>query len=418
MAHREELPGDSPISTQVAPIIERENPPSAQADESYSRNVVALGWVAFFGGLAQDMIQPNLPIFYRSVLGLNAEFIGLIEGALMTVVSLMKIGAGYLSDWLGKRKVVVFVGYALSAVGRFALGFAGSGAAVFGLRLTDGVGKGLKDAPRDALVASSAGTRKLGFAFGVQRTLDTLGSVAGPLISVWLLSAWADHDHKYREVFLVAGLIATIPLLIIGLAVRERKTTITKQRISLAILKGPFAGFLAVMLLFTLGNSSDAFLILRAQNVGVASVTIPIVYALFNLVSALTAIPAGHLSDRIGRRRVIALGWLIYALAYLGFALASAPWMIWVLYAFYGLFYALSEGAGKALVAELVPDTNRGAAFGLYNAAIGVMALPASLIGGALWERVSPAAPFAFGAAMAGLALIGLLFVPHQNMRV
>ena len=152
--------------------------------------------------------------------------------------------------------------------------------------------------------------------------------------------------------------------------------------------------------------------------VGVASVTIPIVYALFNLVSALTAIPAGHLSDRIGRRRVIALGWLIYALAYLGFALASAPWMIWVLYAFYGLFYALSEGAGKALVAELVPDTNRGAAFGLYNAAIGVMALPASLIGGALWERVSPAAPFAFGAAMAGLALIGLLFVPHQNMRV
>jgi MFS family permease len=177
-------------------------------------------------------------------------------------------------------------------------------------------------------------------------------------------------------------------------------------------LHGPFAGFLAVMLLFTLGNSSDAFLILRAQNVGVASVMIPVVYALFNLVSALAAIPAGKLSDRIGRRKVIASGWLVYALAYLGFALAQAPWMIWFLYAFYGLFYALSEGAGKAMVAELVPESNRGTAFGLYNAAIGVMALPASIIAGILWNRISPAAPFFLGAVLAALAVAGLALVP------
>jgi MFS family permease len=378
------------------------------------RNVLALGWVAFFGGLAQDMIQPILPTFLTSVLGLSKEFIGLIEGSLTTIVSLMKIGAGYLSDALGLRKTIVFVGYALSALARFGLGFAGSGAAVFGLRLTDGAGKGLKDAPRDALVASSAGRRKLGFAFGVQRALDTLGSVAGPLIAYGLLRLWVNHPNAYREVFLVAGVIAAVPLVIIGLFVRERRAAVNKQPISLAMLRGPFAILLGVMLLFTLGNSSDAFLILRAENVGVPATIIPVVYALFNLVSAATAIPAGRLADRIGRRRAISYGWAVYALVYLGFALSRQAWSIWLLYAFYGLYYALTEGSAKALVAELVPDANRGAAYGLYNAAVGLMALPASLIAGALWDRVSPSAPFLFGAAIAALAFIGLHFVPRR----
>jgi len=379
------------------------------------RNVVALGWVAFFGGLAQDMIQPLLPTFFTSVLGLSKEFIGLIEGSLTTVVSLMKIGAGYVSDALGLRKAVVFVGYALSAIGRLGFGFVGSGGAAFGLRLTDGVGKGLKDAPRDALVAGSAGGRKLGFAFGVQRTLDTLGSVAGPLLAYWLLRQWINRPNPYQHVFLVGGLIAVIPLVIIGLFVRERRTAVTKQPFSLAILKGSFVRFLGVMLLFTLGNSSDAFLILRAEDVGISATIIPVVVALFNLTSAAAAIPAGRLADRIGRRRAISYGWLVYVLVYLGFALTRAAWSIWVLYALYGLYYALTEGAGKALVAELVPDARRGAAYGLYNASIGVMALPASVIAGALWTRVSPAAPFAFGAILAFLAYIGLQMVPKAT---
>ena len=394
-------------------------PVAPETPAKRDHNVVALGWVAFFGGFAQDMIQPILPLFYTTVLGLNQEFIGLIEGSLMTVVSLTKMGAGYLSDYLGKRKAQVFAGYALSAAARFSLGLAGSGAAVFGLRLTDGVGKGLKDAPRDALVASSAGLNKLGFAFGVQRTLDTLGSVAGPLMTFWLLRVWIDRPGKYQAIFFVAGAIAAVTLLIIGLVVRERQAAaLKKQGISLAVLRGPFGGFLAVMLLFTLGNSSDAFIILRAQDVGVAVVMIPVVYALFNLVSAAASIPAGRLSDRIGRRRVIACGWAVYALAYLGFALARSAWMIWVLYAFYGLFYALSEGAAKAMVAELVPEESRGAAYGLYNASVGVMALPASLLAGILWRRISPAAPFAFGAALSGLALVALWFVPPSPIRL
>lgn len=389
---------------------------NASAEEkSLGRNVVALGWVAFFGGLAQDMIQPILPVFYTSVLGLSKEFIGLIEGLLTTIVSLMKIGAGYLSDALGVRKAIVFVGYAFSAVARFLLGFAGSGAAVLGLRSTDGVGKGLKDAPRDALVAGSAGHRKLGFAFGVQRTLDTLGSAVGPLISYGLLRLWVEHTNKYREVFLVAGVVAALPLLIIGLWVKERKQPVNKQAISLKVLRGPFVGFLAVMLVFTLGNSSDAFLILRANDVGVASETIPLVIAAFNLVSALAAIPAGKLSDRIGRRKAISIGWAIYAITYLGFALMKAAWLAWGFYILYGLYYAFTEGVGKAMVAELVPETNRGAAYGLYNASIGVMALPASLIAGVLWNRVSSAAPFAFGALMAFIAFVGLWFLPRKT---
>ena len=385
-------------------------------EKGLGRNVISLGWVAFFGGMAQDMIQPILPVFYTSILGLNKEFIGLIEGALTTVASLMKIGAGYLSDVLGVRKILVFIGYALSALARFGMGLAGSGAAVFGLRLTDGIGKGLKDAPRDALVAGSAGDQKLGFAFGVQRTLDTLGSVAGPLIAFGLLRLWETHAHKYNEVFFVAGIIAALPLLIIGIWVKERKQPVNKQQVSLRALRGPFAGFLVIMLLFTLGNSSDAFLILRANDVGISSSTIPLVIAFFNLVSALAAIPAGRISDRIGRRNAISIGWGVYALTYLGFALTKQSWIIWGLYGFYGLYYAFTEGSAKAMVAELVPESNRGAAYGLFNASIGVMALPASLIAGVLWNRVSPAAPFAFGAIMTFIAFVALRFIPAKKV--
>jgi len=386
--------------------------PAGGDDGMLGRNVVTLGWVAFFGGLAQDMIQPILPVFYTRVLGLSTEFVGFIEGTLTTVVSVMKVGAGYASDRLRARKPVVFVGYALSAAGRFALGFAATGAGTFACRLTDGLGKGIKDAPRDALVAGSARRGRLGRAFGLQRALDTLGSVAGPLITWILLSAWVGQPSAYRRVFWIAGLIATVPLGLIALRVRERPAAGPARPPARFRLTAPFGWFLALSALFALGNSSDAFLVLRATNLGLPVALVPVVVALMNLTSAAAATPFGALADRIGRRRMLAAGWVVYALVYLGFGFAGTAVAVWWLYGLYGLFYALTEGSAKALVAELVPEEARGRAYGAYNASLGVLALPASLLAGILWNRVSPAAPFYFGGAVALVAVLGLSIAP------
>ena len=375
-------------------------------------NVKTLGWVAFFGGFGQDMIQPILPIFYSSVLGLSKETIGLIEGSLTTIVSIFKILSGVISDKLKKRKTITFIGYLLSAISRFLFGFVVAPWQAFALRLTDGVGKGTKDAPRDALVAQSAKEGKMGFSFGYQRMLDTLGSALGPLATTGLLLLLAEGNMRYRIIFYIAGAISAVTLLLITVFVTEKKEADTKERIKFdfSLLKGNFLFFLIIMLVFTLGNSSDSYLILRAQNIGVSVIAIPIIYALFNMFYAVLAVPAGSLSDKIGRVKVMQAGWLIYALSYLGFALAKQQWQIWVVYIFYGMYYATTEGIAKALVARLVPDSKRGTAYGFFNASLGIMTLPANLIAGYLWDRVSPSSMFYFGAACALAAFILITF--------
>ncbi len=387
-----------------------------QGERDLRRNVVALGWVAFFGGLSQDLIQPILPLFYANVLGLPKELIGLIEGILNTTVALMKIGAGWVSDYLRRRKAVVWLGYALSAVARPGFAFVTAGWQALALRFTDGLGKGLKDAPRDALVAGSAHTENFGWAFGLQRMLDTFGSVIGPLATFGILRLFAKPSEGYRYIFLLSGVVALFTLLITGLVVKERSRDRRLARgISLRLLKGRFAVLLLVVLVFTLGNSSDAFLLLRAQDLGVRAVLIPVVYALFNLFYAGLALPAGYLSDRAGRRVILVAGWIIYAAVYFGFAVASRAWHVWILWAVYGAYYATSEGTAKALVAEAVPDSDRGTAYGLFNASIGIMALPASLIAGWLWSHYGAAAPFWFGAIMAAVASALLLSTTQRK---
>lgn len=382
-----------------------------QAEEKKAmRNITALGWVSFFGGLSQDMIVPILPMFYTQVLGISKETIGLLEGSMATVVSVFKVSAGIVSDKVGQRKPIVFAGYLFSAIGRLLLAFAGQLGAVFALRLLDGVGKGFKDAPKDALIAKSASMKKIGYAFGYQRMLDTLGSFVGPLVTTGLLLLFAHYSaaQQYRLVFLVGGAVAFVTIVLIILFVRERSDIKASGKFSLdfSVLKGKFLAFFLVMLVFTLGNSSDAFLILRAENVGVSAFYIPVIIAMFNLLYALLAVPCGVLSDRIGSVRVIQIGWVVYALTYFGFALADSAWQIGLLYALYGFYYALTEGVAKALVSRIVPEASRGTAFGLYNASIGLFALPASLLAGFLWERFSPSAPFYFGAVLALLAAI------------
>ncbi len=347
-----------------------------EGNNKKDRNVVVLGWVAFFGGLSQDMISPILPTFYSQILGLNKSMIGLIEGSITTIVSIFKILSGIISDKLRKRKSIVFLGYLLSTIGRISLFFTRGPASVLSVRLIDGVGKGLKDAPRDALVAESSNKKRTGFSFGLQRALDTLGSFVGPLITAYLLMRFTQSRIlSYRNIFIIGGVVAFIAVVLVSLFVVEKSGKEKLQadlKIDLSILKGKFLLFFITMLIFTLGNSSDAFLILRAENVGVSPAIIPIIIAMFNLLYAALSIPSGILSDKIGRVNVIRLGWFIYAITYIGFALANAQWHIWILYMVYGIYYSTTEGIAKSLVTHLVSENIRGTAFGLYNASIGL----------------------------------------------
>jgi MFS family permease len=349
--------------------------------------------------------------------------VGLIEGVAETTASLLKVFSGWLSDRLGDRKWLTVAGYSLSTLAKPFLVVANTWGAVLAVRFADRVGKGIRTAPRDALVADSIDEKRRGLAFGLHRAGDTAGAMFGLLIALGVVYALQGADLTLqRPTFQTIVLISIAPavLAVLVLIVGARNVPVTSQRgrprLSLAGFDPRFKRFLLVMVLFTLGNSSDAFLVLRAQDLGLSVAGVMGVLVLFNLVYALISTPAGALSDRIGRRTVIVGGWLAYAAIYLGFGLASAAWQIWALFALYGIYYGLAEGAGKALVADVVQPAQRGTAYGVYNAAIGLAAFPASLIAGLLWQGVAgwagfgPAAPFLFGAGMALLAVVVLMF--------
>lgn len=375
-------------------------------------NVFYIGLMSFFGGLSQDMFVPILPLYLVNVLGFSKEFIGLTEGILTSASSIFRFVAGWLSDKLGKQKPIVFVGYFLSMISRPLLAFVTSGIGILGLRFTDGVGKGVKDSPKDVLIAGSTESTNRGKGFGIARMLDTFGSVAGPLLLFLLLYIFRDSVLKYHYILLFCAvpLLFTLSILIFKVkevsSKKEENKTITKKE----KLPIKFYIFLAIISFFTLGNSSDAFLILRAQNVGVTLLAIPLVYALFNFVYASASVPLGSLSDRIGREKVILLGWFAYAISYLGFAFVTSSLGVWIIFGFYGLYYATTEGVAKAFVADMVPSSRRGTAYGIYNMTVGLISLPASIIAGFLWDKINPAAPFYFGSIIAVVAAILLFF--------
>jgi MFS family permease len=386
-----------------------------------SSNVFYIGLMSFFGGVSQDIFVPILPLYLSGVLGMDKALIGFSEGLVTSGASVFKIVSGFYADRLGKRKPFIFLGYLFSLIARLLLVFTVSGGAVLGLRFLDGIGKGMKDSPKDALIADSTEASTRGRGFGIARMLDTFGSVAGPLVLFGLLYVLRDNPSKYHIVLAAAAVPLCITLVILKIKVREfaAKEKAGKSAPGLALPRR-FYLFLGIMLLFNLGNSSDAFLILRAQNVGVTLLSIPLVYALFNFVYAAAAVPLGGLSDRIGREKVILLGWIAYAVAYAGFAFANAGYQIWILFAFYGLYYATTEGVAKAFVADMVPADCRGRAYGIYNTANGLIALPASFIAGLLWDSLNPSAPFFFGALMSLLASVSLfifLSISSKNRR-
>jgi MFS family permease len=380
-------------------------------NSKYFNNTFFIGLLSFFGGISQDIIIPILPLYLANILHLDKSFIGLTEGLVTSSASVFKIVSGFLSDAFRKNKPIVFLGYFLSFVGRPLLALTTSGGVVLLLRFIDGIGKGMKDSPKDALIADSTKKESRGKGFGIVRALDTLGSVVGPLILFMLLFLLSNNQLKYHYIFFISAIPLFITFAILVFLVKEvpyvKKDT--QKTLSFSLPK-QFYYFLTIVVLFSFGNSSDVFLILRAQNVGITLLAIPLVYALFNFIYASASIPLGSLSDKIGREKVILLGWISYAIAYLGFGLVNHSYQIWLLFAFYGIYYATTEGVAKAFIADITETKYRGRAYGIYNAIIGLVTLPASIIAGFLWDKINPSAPFLFGAVMAGLAAIMLFF--------
>jgi MFS family permease len=342
-------------------------------------------------------------------------FIGLIDGVAETTASLVKIYSGALSDKIGKRKWLAVLGYGISTVAKPFLYFANTWGWVLGVRFSDRVGKGIRTAPRDALVAASTDETNRGFAFGLHRAGDTAGAFLG--IAIAALIIWLTQTNQALlsvNTFRIAVLASIIPaiLAVIVLAVGTTEVGGSGKgsgvmRLSLKGMDARFKSFLFIVVLFTLGNSSDSFIILRAQERGLSVLQTMFMLMTFTAIYTILSGPLGALSDRIGRRKLMIGGWFAYGLVYLGFALAHAGWQIWTLFGLYGIYYAATEGVAKALVADLVPEAQRGTAYGLFNAAIGITALPASLLAGLLWQGVGtwtgfgPSAPFLFGATLA-----------------
>ncbi len=386
------------------------------------RNVWAVTLTSFFTDVSSEMLVNLIPFFLANVLGVRTAVIGLIDGVAETTASLMKIVSGNLSDRLGKRKWLTVAGYSLSTIAKPFLYFASSWGWVLGVRFTDRMGKGIRTAPRDALIADSINKEQRGLAFGLHRTGDTAGAFIGLGIAAFIL--WWHQSQTllldidtFKIIVLVSIVPAVLAVLVLVLGAVDVGGTGQRSsgtRLSLKGMDSKFKAFLLIVVLFTLGNSSDAFILLRGQERGLSVLQVMGMVLTFNFLYTIFAGPLGAWSDKVGRRRLILGGWLAYGLVYLGFAFANAGWQVWTLFALYGLYYAATEGVAKALVADLVSETQRGTAYGLFNAAIGITALPASMIAGLLWQGVGawsgfgPAAPFLFGASMALLA--GLAF--------
>lgn len=382
--------------------------------QGLSRNVIVLGVVSLLNDAGSEMIYPLLPVFLTTTLGASTELLGLIEGIAESTAGLLKLFSGYFSDRLKRRKGPAVIGYAISSVTRPLLALATQGWHVLLVRLGDRIGKGVRTAPRDALIADSTDPSQRGLAFGFHRAMDHAGAVVGPLLAMLVLTFSADN---YRLVFFLAAIPPLIGVLVLMLAAKE----IRPQREGVAPsfhlrqFNSPFKKYLITVFLFTLGNSSDAFLLLRAKQVGMATALIPALWLFHHIVKMVVSIPGSGLSDRLGRRKVILLGWIVYAAVYVGFGFAQQAWHIWLLFALYSVYYGLTEGTEKAFVADLVKPEQRGMAFGIYNFAIAIGAFPASLIMGILWQRVSPLAAFSFGVAMALLAALMLIGVKENE---
>ncbi len=398
-----------------------------QRYRSLPRNVLALSFVSLLNDTSSEIIYPLLPAFLALSLGASPFIIGLIEGFAESVASLLKLVSGYLSDRFGSRKLPVFLGYSLAAIMRPVLAFVTTWPQVLVVRMGDRVGKGIRGAPRDALIADSVPGSQRGFAFGFNRAADHLGAVFGPVAGFLLLLIFAADTQnptirEYQQVFLFASVPVVIGLLVIAFAVRDEPHRVENDpppppSLSLKGFNGNFKRFLLVIALFTLSNSTDAFLLLRAAESGISPVVLPLLWMTLHFSKVVFSLIGGDLSDRFGRRAIIMSGWAVYALVYVGFAFVSSAWQCWLLFIVYGAYFGLTEGVEKAFVADMVPEKKRGTAYGLFNLAFGITVFPASLLFGLVWNQFGASTAFLASASVSVLAILFLTSVkPHDEL--
>lgn len=428
------------------------------------RNVKVLAAVSFLTDVASEMIYPLLPLFLSTVLGTTAAALGVIEGMAESVSSLLRLPAGWFSDRIRKRKPLVLFGYLVAALARPLVGLATATGQVLAIRVADRFGKGVRTAPRDALIADSVLPSQRGYAYGLHRAADSFGAVMGPIVA-WALLTWGVVE--LRGLFLLALVPGLVAVLLVWWLVREVEAEVPGARAAGRVARGalegevaqavngpngdvgaalmadgaavpsgagasagaapgatdaeplgrPFWRYLLVIFVFTLGASSDAFLLLRVSELGVSTALIPILWAFLHVVKSSSNVVGGRLSDRVGRRPLILGGWVVYAAVYLGFGFASAAWHAWALFLVYGLYFGATEGTEKAFVVDLVPASRRGTAFGWFNAALGLGALPASIGFGLVWERFGSHVAFMMGAGLAALACVLLVLLVPRTAR-
>ncbi|HKP14004.1 MAG TPA: MFS transporter [Blastocatellia bacterium] len=403
-------PGDAPAESPPRPT-------AASLFTGVSSSAIIIGFVSLFSDISGEMIYPILPLFLTETLGAPATVVGLVEGIAVGTGNAIGGFSGWISDRIGRRKPIAFFGYALTAATRPVIAAAQVWPLVLAARFAERFGKGIRNAPRDALLADSTEESYRGRAFGFERAMDSLGAVLGPLVALAVIG-WARLDA--RSIFLISAIPATVAALLL-LTVKEKRGQVAKGAgkvsLSLAGTTREYKKLLLIMTVFGLANSANSFLILRAQQLGLAEGTSAsaavsetiLAYALYNLVSTLTAYPAGAASDKLGRRNLLVAGFAVYAVSYLGFGLASEAWMVWPLFALYGLFPALTEGVAKAMAVDTAGRAGRATVIGILSMVSGLTQIAASYIGGVLWDKVNAPATFYFGAALAAVAAVMLL---------
>ena len=389
------------------------------------RNVVWLGIVSFLTDLSSEMVLPViLPLYMKTFVPPQA--MGIIEGTAEAVASLLKLASGWLSDVLKKRKALVIAGYLTSSIMKPLFAIATSWWHFLIIRFMERTGKGIRTAPRDALLAASVSPENRGISFGFHRALDTAGAFMGLLTALLVVWLWKMEPKDFTILFYISFVPGILAVIVLAVAVREFAPPVPKmqkeKQSGPVVLNRPFIAYLVVTGVFTLGNSSDAFLVWRAKDLftdaghadHIANMLVLCLMLAMNAVDASLATWFGSLSDRLGRRNVLAFSFSIYALVYLGIAFATHAWMLWILFAVYGLYYGASHGAQTAFVADLIPDEARGRAYGLFHTIVGIMAFPASAIMGVLYKVFGPQAAFSFGAVLAVIAVV-LLFTIVQR---